>query len=406
MGVAGWLEQKSKDATKEGSSLVEHLTHMFPVTQELRAQMLLKVPWPPTHPYLPLLRVPAHKTKGFVHISMLHFGEKGLHGKGLYAADASLWLRHLEWPLNIRRLDIVPVQTPGANQTPVIGGSGGELGVFGYGADGAMVNSTILFALSAVVLFAIESDTAVPEEWVKKLQNIPATYAKHDNRASRLVTAMVTSAVNQKVNRTMDDPLILSKELSRRGVDCCPQSSVRSVVRLYKARTMGSPTLTMKRNTEEATIRLMDRAKMCEDSVSGLTRITLKAGWNGPLSADSILAPRMVMGACLVDSSNPTWNQFAVQTAEGQTTTLAHVETLLDKELATGSALTQWTQEGLDELCAVFGLWQKINRGLLPALLLAPKVINDLHEQIQDRGALFSCPCRRSVDRTTSRLRR
>ena len=388
--VADWIIAKSEAASKAGKSLAAWAQETYPATVAFRAQVLDKVPWPAQGGYTSFLQVASRsKCKGVVHIAMLYFGEQGLHGKGMYVGDASLWLRHLTLPLNLKRLEIVPVQTPGSTPSPATGGFA-ELSAFGYGADGAMVNSTILFALSSLVLFAIESGTELPTEWREQLQSIPAQYTRHENSAARLVNSMVTSAVNQKVNRTMDDPLILSKELARCGLASGSQvASVRQVVRLYKARTMSSPSLAMKRSTEEATIRLMDRAKMCEKAVGTLSSITLKAGWDGPLSADAILATRLVMGNVLVDSSSEPWNDFAVQTAAGQTAALKRIETTLDSELASGSPLTQWQRQSVDELSAVFGLWSKIDRELLPALLLPRKVLDDLTTMLQDRGGYF-----------------
>ena len=257
--VAEWITGTTEEASKAGKSLAQWAQEAFPATIDFRQQVLQKVPWPAQGGYTSFLHIATRsKCKGVVHIAMLHFGEKGLHGKGMYVGDASLWLRHLTMPLNMKRLEIVPVQTPGGG--PASGGSGGELGVFGYGADGAMINSTMLFALSALVLFAIDSGTDLPSEWKKHLQNIPAQYTRHDNSTARLVNSMVTSAVNHKVNRTMDDPLILAKELSRCELASGSQAgAIRHVVRLYKARTMASPALAMKRSTAEATIRLMDR---------------------------------------------------------------------------------------------------------------------------------------------------
>ena len=182
---------------------------------------------------------------------MLNYGEKGLHGKGMYANDSSLWLNNLQMPLDFKRLEIVPIQIPGAPEEsqPASGGPPlGPLAVFGYGADGGMINSTIMFALCAVVLYAVETNTEVPPTWQRKLQNIPAQYTRHDNSCARLVNTMVTSAVDSKVNRSMDDPLVLSKELLRCGL--ASGSNVRTVVRMYKARIMKSPTLQMKRSTE------------------------------------------------------------------------------------------------------------------------------------------------------------
>ena len=384
--VGEWIDRKSQTAVGKGKSLPQWIQETFPMTCEFRQQFLSKVPWPPQGGYTSFLRAASGKTKGNVHVAMFNFGEKGLHGKGMYVGDSSLWLKNLQMPMNLKRLDIVPVSSPGQTSEPAPGGATGDLAVFGYGADGAMINSTIMFAMCAVVLYAIETDTEVPQKWQRKLQNIPALYTRHENSCSRLVSSMVTSAVNRKINRSMDDPLMLSRELLRCGL--ASGSNVRQVVRLYKARTMSSPTLQMKRSTEEATIKLMDRAKVCEEAVTILSRIALKHGWEY-VSADAIMAPRLVLGCCLVESSNESWNTFAVQTAEGQTAVLKFLEASLDTELAAGSEITKWVRDGVDLVSRVFGLWQKVQRDLLPALLLPPKVIGNLSDQLDDRGGSF-----------------
>ena len=120
---------------------------------------------------------------------MHNFTEKGLHGKGIYVSDSFLWLQHLQMPLNLKRLDIVPIRMPGApNESQPASGSdcSGDLASFGYGADGAMINSTIILALCALVLYAFETNTEVPPTWQRNLQYIKAQYTRHDNSCERL----------------------------------------------------------------------------------------------------------------------------------------------------------------------------------------------------------------------------
>ena len=85
----------------------------------------------------------------------------------------------------------------------------------------------------------------------------------------------------------------------------------------------------------------MDRNKFTERSINILSRVVCKAGWkSGPFSHDNILAPSLVIGASLVDSSNDTWKNFAVQTAEGQAVALTLLEATLDREQAAGCTIT------------------------------------------------------------------
>ena len=120
-----------------------------------------------------------------------------------------------------------------------------SLSAFGFGADGAMVNSTCLFALVVLVLFAVVQGTTVPPLLVKFLQAIPVQQTRAASTSSRMVESMVTSAVQSTVNRSMDDPLLLAAEFARQVPTCVPIASgmnaIRVVVKLYKARTAMTP---------------------------------------------------------------------------------------------------------------------------------------------------------------------
>ena len=127
-----------------------------------------------------------------------------------------------------------------------------SLSAFGFGADGAMVNGTYLFALVVLVLFAVAQGTTGPPLLVTFLQAIPVQQARADSTSSRMVESMVISAVQSTVNRCMDDPLLLAAELARHvpstatatGVSAAMtsgMSTIRNVVKLYKARTAVSP---------------------------------------------------------------------------------------------------------------------------------------------------------------------
>lgn len=80
--------------------------------------------------------------------------------------------------------------------------------------------------------------------------------------ACRLVANMITSNVNSKINRSMDDPLLLAAELGRYGLTTTKE--IRSVLKAYAVRVMATPSLSLKRTTGECTARLMDRSKMSE----------------------------------------------------------------------------------------------------------------------------------------------
>ena len=79
------------------------------------------------------------------------------------ATDAIAWLQQFDGHLSLERLgrlDVAPVLAPGSTFLP--GTDEHSLSAFGFGADGAMVNGTYLFALVAFVLFAVVQGTTVP----------------------------------------------------------------------------------------------------------------------------------------------------------------------------------------------------------------------------------------------------
>ena len=173
--------------------------------------------------------------------------------EGLYAADAIVWLQQFDGHSTLARLgrlDVAPVLAPGSSFLP--GTDEHSLAAFGFGADGAMVNGTYVFALVVLVLFAVVQGTTVPPLLVKFLQAIPVQQTRADSSSSRMVESMVTSAVQSTVNRSMDDPLLLAAELARHvpstatGVSAAMasgMSAIRTVVKLYKARTSLTPQL-------------------------------------------------------------------------------------------------------------------------------------------------------------------
>ena len=103
------------------------------------------------------------KAKGVLHVSSIHFGSKGFHGGGLYARDAVVWLQQFDGHSSLERLnrlDVSPVLAPGSAFLP--GPDDHSLAAFGFGADGAMVNGTYVFAWVVLVLFAVVEGPQCP----------------------------------------------------------------------------------------------------------------------------------------------------------------------------------------------------------------------------------------------------
>ena len=131
-------------------------------------------------------------------------------------------------------------------------------------------------------------------------------------------------------------------------------------------------------------MRIMDRTKFAEGSIAQLSQIACKAGWkSGLLSHDNVLAPALVIGARLVESSNSTWIEFAVQTAEGQAIALTLLEAQLDREQADGCAIARHSKDAINKFAIVAGLWQQIMAHVLPSALLPSVALNALDEKFR-----------------------
>ena len=208
------------------------------MNKDTREKMLRVVPWDSEKGYTSMLRYPKSKCKGVLHASCFAYGENAFHGKGIYAVDDAVsWLSHTCVPFNIKKFDVAPVLAPGSD----------ALSLFGYGSDGAMVNSTILCALVALVLYAVDTGVQMPDAIVQELSAVKVQYAKHASGMDRLVSNMVTSNVNSRINRSMDDPLLLAAELGRYGLTTTKE--IRSVMKAYTVRVMATPSLSLKRTT-------------------------------------------------------------------------------------------------------------------------------------------------------------
>ena len=141
--------------------------------------MLELVPWDSSLGYTSMLRQnKSSKTKGTLHVCCLNYGVRGFHGKGMYIGDVVTWLEHLQLPVNINCLDVVPVMMPSNNIASASVGAPTTLSNFGYGADSFTVNGTIICGLVALVLYAVVHKVRVPSALVKTLQGIQALYTR------------------------------------------------------------------------------------------------------------------------------------------------------------------------------------------------------------------------------------
>ena len=123
---------------------------------------------------------------------------------------------------------------------------------------------------------------------------------------------MVTSNVISKINRSMDDPLLLAADIWAILIDHHPGNPIgpEGVLRgegMVGTRLLLAALGTCRPLAALGTCRplaalgtyrplaaLMERSKMSEASVQALTRIAQQAGWQtGPLSAGALLAPKL-----------------------------------------------------------------------------------------------------------------
>jgi hypothetical protein len=194
--VSEWLISLTSKALERGVFMPTILIEMYPLSTETRHKILEFVPWQHSVGYTTMLRRQVKvRVKGVLHVSSIHFGQKGFHGGGMYVGDAVMWLQQFDAHSTLQRLgrlDVAPVLAPGSTVlAPGTITDEYSLSAFGFGADGALANGTYLFALVALVLFALVHETRVPHLLVKFLQAIPVQHVRADSASARMVESMV-----------------------------------------------------------------------------------------------------------------------------------------------------------------------------------------------------------------------
>ena len=218
------------------------------------------------------------------------------------------------------------------------------------------------------------------------LIHIPSYYQRHGDGLLRFVSNMVASAVRSKVNRSPDDPLFLAQEVARSNLRA---DNVRGIIRLYKQRVMSTPSLQLKPSLEECTVRLLDPAKVCVAAKRVLVQITQQYTWqDGPLTSNTLLAPKFVIGARSLDTMNEVWGALGTQTAAGQTYALECVRAQAAAEVAGSggevAGIKKWKQGAFDELCATSAFWLALKEHVVPAMMLPPAAVDDLCRQFKN----------------------
>ena len=256
-------------AVGSNKSLPAIMADLFTRGPALKAAVKKRIPWDSSKGYTTFLRSPKGGAKGHVHIAMLDFGEDAYPGSGAYVSDAITMLQCQHADLG-SRVCIAPTSAQA------------QLGCFGWAPDGDIVNGTRAFALSAMALYSVLGhwrpdgdpwadvvqsaiggvrrwDGDVPVAVVELLGDLTAVYRAHGSASARVVANLVDSAISHKVNRSIEDPTFLSKEMLRCNIS---QNNVKTVMALHKQRCSVHPALRLKESVEEATLRFMEHNKV------------------------------------------------------------------------------------------------------------------------------------------------
>ena len=384
-------------------SLPAIMADLFTRGPALKTAVTKRIPWDSAKGYTTFLRAPTGDAKGHAHVVMLDFGENAYPGGGAYVADAITMLQcqHADLGRGVR----VAPKSAQAN-----------LGCFGWAPDGDIANGARAFALSAMALYsvlghwqpdanpwsdAIQSAIGgvrpwggdVPEAVKALLADLTAMYRAHGNATARVVANLVDSAIGHKINRSIEDPTFLSKEMLRCNIS---QDSVKTVMTFYKQRCLANPALHLKESVEEATLRFMEYDKVAVGTQAAIAAHVREKTWQRCVfTCQSFMASHFVVGAKLGSWLETFLSKQAVQTAEGQTLAVACA-------IAQTPPGTTISKQVFGELCATCGLWILIRDRVLPELAIGSAMVEQLAAEFQSTnmdGALHkSIRALRSVE--------
>ena len=106
------------------------------------------------------------------------------------------------------------------------------------------------FALIGLALFIVgQWQHEVPTEAVDVLSNIKVKYTKHASMQALVVSNLVESAVNSRVNRSIEDPVFLASELCRTSLGTA--SGVKATLAAYKQPVLATLALHIDQATHE-----------------------------------------------------------------------------------------------------------------------------------------------------------
>ena len=106
------------------------------------------------------------------------------------------------------------------------------------------------------------------------------------------------------------------------------------------------------------------------------------------MSADSLLATPLVIGARLLDSTHEAWSDLGIQSAAAQVCIFEHIEKETITTMASGSPIQKYSKERMHEVSILVGLWQQIVSKIVPVMLLPDKFTDGLLSKVHDDASL------------------
>ena len=223
----------------------------------------------------------------------------------------------------------------------------------GWEADGAVINSTLAFALTSIAVYSITKEVDLPQPLAQHLSAIPVQYTRFSDNQGRVLQNMVDSAVQRHANRTVQCPVFLAQEFGR--MDFQPQC-IKQFVKLYQQRMSVNPFLQMPQRIEDCVIRLMSPGKTCAAATKLLSSSVTKHTWHeGPWTLAHLISPYFAIGSSLNDSLVEVWAKENTQSATGQTLALQIGNETFEKTKKKLNCADEWPRALM-----ACGLWVKI----------------------------------------------
>ena len=396
--AAAFLRHVEDEAKGAKISMAKLLSDAFPSGHALKTAIVDRVPWKVEVGYITFQRQPTGNAKGHMHITQLAFMEDAYPGQGVYLSDAILILEQRGLQDIMNGLTVRPIS------------AGRDLSLFGWMPDGSIVNGTRAFALSVLALFSIVGhwqpelqrwpkefkwQGPVPAKVLDVLQKVKCKYVRHDNLQSRVLANLIETAVNSKTNRSIEDPLFLSREMMRNNLK---DHNVKTVMNLYKQRAMANQSLKLKDSVQDAAMRFMQPGKVSEESRSLLSAHIAEKSWqNCAFTAHTLMAARFPVNAPLANWYDELLVQQGLQTSRGQALAI---------EIGLKVADPQLTQMDFDTLCGACGMWVVVKEHVLPQLAFGSKDIEELDKDFKEsttyRSQIVALTCKEPNERVAN----